>query len=57
LIVDRKERNDILKQTGAFSTIVIQTEKVSFHVEYSKSGSDVDVTDEFCMVKLEGLPW
>ena len=30
----RKERNDILKQTGTFSTIVIKTEKISFHVEY-----------------------
>ena len=31
---ERKERNDILKQTGTFSTIVIKTEKISFHVEY-----------------------
>jgi hypothetical protein len=33
-ITERKERNDILKQTGTFSTIVIKTEKISFHVEY-----------------------
>jgi hypothetical protein len=31
---ERKERNDILKQTGTFSTIIIKTEKISFHVEY-----------------------
>jgi hypothetical protein len=33
-IAERKARNDILKQTGTFSTIVIKTEKISFHVEY-----------------------
>jgi len=31
---DRKKNNDILTQAGTQSTIVITTEKISFHVEY-----------------------
>eukprot|EP00543_Licmophora_paradoxa_P013787 CAMPEP_0202473872 /NCGR_PEP_ID=MMETSP1360-20130828/92077_1 /ASSEMBLY_ACC=CAM_ASM_000848 /TAXON_ID=515479 /ORGANISM="Licmophora paradoxa, Strain CCMP2313" /LENGTH=656 /DNA_ID=CAMNT_0049100955 /DNA_START=50 /DNA_END=2023 /DNA_ORIENTATION=- len=35
-MAERKDRGDILEQAGTWSTIVIKTEKISFHVEYKQ---------------------
>jgi len=42
-IDDRKNRNDLFRQKGLWSSLYIETHSVSFHIEYRQSNPDVPI--------------
>ena len=41
-LTERKEKNDLFHQAGAWSTIIVKTDHISFHVEYKQETKRCD---------------